>query len=404
MSAARCAGLPFLTAILALGLVAGCASTPVPSPSPSGPWHVASVGVTGTLSQIPAGLTIGDFCSPCDSTDESELVAVATGTAGLVGVGVTTPGPQAAIWQSSDGQAWQPASGFASPPQSALLGVVDGPRGWVAVGTVGRAGAAWQSSDGATWTAATTGLTTPGTVHLSAVSTTQTGYLAGGAVIDQAGATAATVWGSADGRTWTAQALPGGSGAEIHGLASAGTTTVAVGWATEAGIDRAVAWWTADGRTWQRIPLDPAAGTRAQAVAHTDAGWVTVGSRADQTMAAAWTSPDGRTWSPAHSIEGSQVAGGGEIQMLAVAPAGPGVVAVGWRDSSGNGNGTAWSSADGTVWQRLPDADSFSGAILSGVTVAGTQEVVVGAVGRPDNPSATVWLAASDIGGPTAGP
>ena len=377
---------------------------PVPSPTASGPWEVAHVSTTDPGSQIPAGMSIGDFCSPCDSADESELEAVAAGPAGLVGVGVTAPGPKAAIWRSVDGQAWQMAAGFTPPPQSALLGVVDGPHGWVVVGTVGPAGAAWDSPDGDTWTAASGGLTAPGTVHLSAVTADVAGYLAGGAIIDPSGATSATVWGSDDGRTWTAQTLPGGSEAEVHGLARAGTSTVAVGWATQGAADHAIAWRTVDGRTWQSVSLDATAGTKAQAVAHADGGWVAVGSRDDQKMAAAWTSPDGRTWSPARLIDGSQVAGGGQVQMLAVAAGGPALVAVGWRDSSGNGNGTAWSSTDGNVWQRLPDADSFSGAILSGVAANGSREVVVGAIGRPDNPSATVWLAASGAVGSTAGP
>jgi hypothetical protein len=332
------------------------------------------------------------FCSPCHSAVTTYMTGIVAGGPGLVAVGLVFPGTYAAAWTSTDGLRWARTPDVGAEGTAALA-VAAGPAGLVAVGTRGPAAAAWRSTDGLTWQAASLPpLPRGGAAQLLAVTGRPGGYIAGGWLLGSDRRSAAVIWGSADGRAWTAEApLTGGADAQIHGLAADATRAVAVGVSSVGSADRAVAWVSSNGRDWRPATVEMADGSRMEAVIATPSGWLAVGSRDGSLSAASWTSTDGVSWhaTPEEPALGN---GRGSIHMLGVARDGSGYVAVGWRDSVGNGNAVAWISPDGTTWSRLPDDDSLDGGGMAGVAVRGGRIVAIGTVGWPDDHFATIWL------------
>lgn len=154
---------------------------------------------------------------------------------------------------------------------------------------------------------------------------------------------------------------------------------------------------------WSRVPHDQAAfggaGRNAMmtSVAAGPDGLVAVGSAwnsdKDQYIASAWTSDDGSSWERVphdDAVFGSPTDGS---NMWSVTTGGPGFVAVG-GDHLGTGKGSVaavWTSTDGTEWQRVPHRDVFGrqedDATMRAVTAGGSGLVAVGHTKR----SAAVW-------------
>jgi hypothetical protein len=352
------------------------------------------------VGAAPSGASPGLFCSPCHSAVTTYVTGVAAGGPGLVAIGLVFDGADAnaAAWTSTDGLDWTrtPEMGAVG---TAAFALATGPAGLVAVGDAGPAPAAWRSADGRTWQAASLpSVAEKGAAQLLAVTGRPSGYLGGGWLLGSDGRSSATIWTSPDGRAWaTEPALPGGVAAQVHGLAADPSIAVAVGVSTTGSTDRAVAWVSSDGRDWRSATVEGADGSRMEAVIPTPAGWLAVGSRDGALSAASWTSTDGLTWHAAPEEPALRDLNG-RIHMLGVAADGAGYVAVGWRDSAGNGNAVAWTSTDGADWTRMTDDDSFGGGGMAGVTVHGGRVVAIGTVGWPDDHFATIWVHAAPGG------
>src|SRR4029079_10571386 len=115
-----------------------------------------------------------------------------------------------------------------------------------------------------------------------------------------------------------------------------------------------------------------------------------------------WLSADGSSWRLAPDQD-TLTFHGLRITMADVT-AGPDgtLVAVGhFLFGTQYGQGTAWTSTDGSVWTRAEDLAAFGQGEPGAVIADGPGYVAVGTVGAPDNYIPTVWL--SPPGGCTAG-
>ena len=167
----------------------------------------------------------------------------------------------------------------------------------------------------------------------------------------------------------------GEGGAEMHSIATDGSGFVAVGQAGHGvgefeGVRNGAAWFSSDGITWSRVPHDPEifGGDGAQeilSVAAAGPGYVAVGYRFDEpgrpgVYPGVWTSPDGATWSAVTFDE--DAFGFWGAAMTSVTKGGPGLVAVGQDGWSA----AVWTSPDGVNWTRVPHDAAILGTGLVG--------------------------------------
>jgi hypothetical protein len=372
------------------------APTPGPSGSAGPAWGRAAIEQPPGLG-VPAPSPSGEtFCSPCHSTDQTRLAAVAGTASGLVSVGWAYPGLRAAAWTSSDGLTWSRVPDFPQRGVSAQLTAVAAGEGrLVAVGTDADRAAVWISLDGRAWTEAAPLDTSSGPpTHLLAVASLGQGFVVGGYRERPTGGGDAVAWYSPDGTQWLPAPLPRAEGATLAGLASGEGRVVAVGWTGLGSGQRAAAWTSPDGLHWAAGQVAAGGASRLDAVTSADGTWVAVGAggaNGSGDDAAAWTSVDGGDWAavPDGPVFQNYTL---PIEMLAVATTPQGLVAVGEKHDAGNGSGVVWLSADGRSWSRLPAAADFSGGGMAGVTEQGGRVVVVGSLGWPDEATATIWL------------
>ena len=161
---------------------------------------------------------------------------------------------------------------------------------------------------------------------------------------------------------------------------------------------------SADGLSWQTVPDSPAfAGIQGRAwdavlaAAPAGPGLVAVGASISPSersnTAEAWTTPDGTSWTR------GTVDGAADAAMWAVARRPAGYVAVGsaghWlpTETSGMTGAAAWTSGDGLTWTRAPDSPDFAGAVMQHIVSDGTQYVAAGAdiPGRAGNEQPPIW-------------
>ena len=327
------------------------------------------------------------------------LMDVVFGGPGLVAVG--TDGPNAAVWTSIDGLFWSQVPNDAAVFGGAnMAGVTVGGPGLVAVGTDGPNAAVWTSPDGVTWSrvphdadvfgGANMAGVTVGGPGLVAVGTDGSlpeydyGYFYGFEYGD------AVVWTSPDGFTWSRvphdETVFGGAG--MVGVTAGGPGLVAVGSANWREDDAAAVWTSTDGFTWSRVPHDETVfgqGTMNSVTAG-GPGLVAVGHRS------VLTSTDGVTWSSVPYDE----APFRRDDMFAVASGGPGLVAVGVAGS----DAAAWTSPDGIAWSKVPyDEGVFGGdgyRQMRSVIVGDSGVVIVGSAwseDEDDGEDAAVWVA-----------
>jgi hypothetical protein len=317
----------------------------------------------------------------------------------LVAPGYTFPAFHAVTWSSTDRQHWSLAE--LPPGRTGAFGLAiaaGAGRRHVIVGRIGKNAAAWSSTDGVTWQPADAGsdLVEAPETRMTAVVSTPDGYVAGGfaGITNQPGA--ARFWTSPDGRSWIrvpdGPAFVDGRVASIvataGGLVAVGATGP-VGRATGSAV-----WRSRDGTTWERIPGSRALSVGAMAgVTAGGPGFVAVGGGLDGTKAMVWLSRDGSDWQLAPDQE-SLTYHGLRITMADVT-AGPDgtLVAVGhFLFGTQYGQGTAWTSRDGSTWTQAKDLAAFGQGEPAAVIADGPGYVAVGTVGAPDNYIPTVWL------------
>ncbi|MBM3694720.1 MAG: hypothetical protein FJW79_02115 [Actinobacteria bacterium] len=90
----------------------------------------------------------------------------------------------------------------------------------------------------------------------------------------------------------------------------------------------------------------------------------------------------GLVWSRVQHDEAIFADPRGQQGMLSVTAGGPGLVAVGWDESGGDGDAAVWTSRDGLSWSRLPHDESIFGGpgrqVVYSVVVGGPGLVAVG--------------------------
>jgi hypothetical protein len=174
----------------------------------------------------------------------------------------------------------------------------------------------------------------------------------------------ARVWTSADGSAWTpAPANPavlGGTDDQVmKAVVATSSGFLAVG---RNGLDAAV-WTSADGSRWQRVTSNAFGGFRAQemdAIAHGPSGFVAVGTdrSSGETQGAAWVSSDGTSWTRIRDPALSDRPG---TALTGIAAVPGGFVAAGFRGAaSEEKDAAAWSTRDGKRWRKVSSA-SFGG-------------------------------------------
>jgi hypothetical protein len=340
------------------------ARTPPPlrSPEPGvvAPWQESTDNGLGLVYEI-------------DGVDYANGVYVAVGEAAVptgwdARHGQWSWGSAAAIWYSSDGQQWQPASLPDWPQLDRVTGVTATDSGFAALGPtadIGYTTYVLTSADGRDWQVSSsfagyaTALTALGP-HLLAYPIEIYG--------DQDAA-----WTYADG-TW--------SRADLPRRVLAATAADGYMWAVVGDQRPPALWRSSDGLSWDKVagisgPKDLA---YAQLAVGPN-GWVITGEQVTDGPGPipeygwyAWTSPDSLTWTavdkpPEH--------------VASVLADDQGIVAVGF-DTGGccawepdTAQGAIWTSADGSVWQRLPKK-GWTGRLPYQVTRSGNTLVVLG--------------------------
>ena len=213
---------------------------------------------------------------------------------------------------------------------------------WCCGGT-GSAAVVFTSPDGTTWTARDSA-PAGNNVRLRSVAYGDGRYVA-------VGESGEVLW-SADGVSWTA----GSSGTTegLKGVAFGGGVFVAVGW------NRTVLRSTDGGASWSPATAasdDP--GARIQGVTHTGTGFVAVGGEPETWTRLAMTSPDGETWTR------QQISGGGWWTLS-------GVIA---------GNGKVRAFVPGFVYTSLDDGVTWTDAPLPSGGPGANNSLSAGAYG-----------------------
>jgi hypothetical protein len=310
---------------------------------------------------------------------------------------------------------------FGGPNSQKMLSVVAGGPGLVAVGyevsgydsvDYDSVAVVWTSPDGVTWTRvphdeAVFGGT--GSQAMNSVVAGGPGLVAVGNDVS-ADRWDAAVWTSPDGLSWTRvphdEAVFGGTGSQrMNSVVAGGPGLVAVGLDSSGYDSAAVVWTSPDGLTWTRIPHNVAvfggAGwQRMNSVVAGGPGLVAIGSdeSGGDTDAAAWTSPDGLTWTRVPHDE-AVFGGTGSQEMMSVVAGGPGLVAIGYEVSGYDSIAVVWTSPDGLTWTRVPHNEIFGGAgshLLRSVAAVGSELVAVGYDESGGDRDAAVWRWAHD--------
>jgi hypothetical protein len=310
----------------------------------------------------------------------------------LVSVGYVYPGWYPTAWTSADdGTAWTlrdiAPTEFTFPVAMAVG--AGGPAGVVAVGRSRSKPLSWTSPDGITWTSHAVTILGDGTVaeRMTSVVATPDGYLAGGSVGPELFERRARFWTSPDGVAW--EPVPDDAtafvNAEVRSIVGFGTGFVAIGIVgTAQKAIGSVAWTSPDGRSWTRIDAPDLA--RGRAVALVEApfgGLVAVGSGLDEEEALAWTSPDGRAWTLAPGEASRRYPG--KVRMTDVAVVGGEVIGVGNYVGLQRGTAISWVTRDGLTWQKARSAPVQEQVEIYAVAAAGPGLVAVGSVGAPDD-------------------
>ncbi len=243
---------------------------------------------------------------------------------------------------------------------------------------------------------------------MQSVASTQSGFVAVG---EDDSVDAAAVWFSPDGTSWTrvthAEGMFGGPDHQYMFDVVQGPGNAVIVGASGPGSSLDAAVWTGGGPIWKRAKHDAAVfgGTGDQvmlAVAAAGPGLVAVGDdrSGGDADAAVWTSGYGAVWT---RVPHSEAIFGGNYdqRMNEVTAGGPGVVAVGWDHGSSISAAAVWTSVDGTSWTRVPHSEAVFGGpgsqSMYGVAAGGPGLVAVGSDITNNESDAAVWTSTNGL-------
>ncbi|HKY65928.1 MAG TPA: hypothetical protein VJM49_06140, partial [Acidimicrobiales bacterium] len=259
-----------------------------------------------------------------------------------------------------------------------LLAPVEEGSDWTVVGSVlspddGVAAATvWTSEDGTEWADETVEASSGRDVSIAAASRGDDGIVAVGRVGDGDEADAA-LW-TQDGDEWRSS-TPSSMGGEheqwAFDVATGPTGILVAGGESVWGDVRPRLWFSADGESWSSVDggpggsFDTTGEESVRAVSALGEGFVAVGTVTvdNEQDGVIWYSPDGESW---EQLDQPAVRGRGRQDILSVVALNRGIVAGGFSDTDGDGDGepVVWRSADGRAWQQadgtLPMTDSRS--------------------------------------------
>ena len=361
-------------------------TSPRPSPPTSaqaGDWTLANVErPADNIASTPPSAVTHDPNSaghPGHPAGQAVLDAVAAGPQGLLAGGYVSSGivPRATLWSSATGRDWTIVRGLPAGDGSLVEGVAAS-RIAVAVGSSGSRPAAWVSTDGATWQAM---LINAGTTTPPEPATRMTSVAIGAVTV-------AGGWAGGPSDPPEAQGAIGRArNFNLAGYVAVGQT------GSEGQPTGATAWFSADGSTWSRVAdRDLPRDAVLEAVTSIGDGFLAVGSSVARDRAVVWGSVDGHAWT-AMADDPVFHHFGLKVRMLGVAGSGTGATAVGVSlFGTQFGSATAWQTADGQSWRRVPDAPVFDGGEMAAVVESNGTVVAAGTWGAPDQYVPTVWL------------
>ncbi len=401
MAPLRALSAPVL-AVVATLLLAACGSTrPTTAPPELGiDWAKApDVERPGEgfviASDRPEPEGTGRSGHPMHFAGQAMMADVVATSAGLVAVGYVYPGWTPVAWTSADGATWRAVSMGDAPFTFPVSVAVGGSGRLVAGGRSGPEPIAWTSDDGSAWVPhRVPTLGTDGTAErITTVVATADGFLAGGSVGPELFERRARFWRSRDGAAWEPVADGAAfSDAEVRAIVSTPDGLVAVG--VTGSAQRAtgsVAWRSPDGIGWTRIDDDALSAGRAVALVVAPwGGLVAAGSDLDEGEALAWTSTDGSAWALAPTEPSRRYPG--KIRFTDLVAIGDAVVGVGNYVGLQFGTATSWISHDGIGWTKARDAPVQQQGEMYALAPGGPGIVAVGSYGAPDNYIPTVWL------------
>jgi hypothetical protein len=225
----------------------------------------------------------------------------------------------AAMWISADdGTSWKRAPARPGLTDASVFRVTSSPAGYVAVGSDGypgpstqdvgsRGAAVWTSSDGQAWVREPSEVALGGAFMTSVISVGQ-GFIATGTIHGTPGGPTPPppIWVSPDGRNWhRARSAPS--------LAHADSFTVSPGpggyiltgsiFDPTVGTSQAGAWWSSDGSSWARTSSSIGS---VSAITLLDGQILAIGDRLEGPSPVfdvrVWVSADGRSWQALPSV------------------------------------------------------------------------------------------------------
>jgi hypothetical protein len=371
---------------------------------------------------------------------EAPDFVTATGGGGFVAI-EDLPSAQfspvgAAVYTSSDGRRWRaaPSGSLEFGPQAGVSALSWGSKGLIVSGEDGPDGqeqvAFWRSRDGRNWTQVDTDpavFGAPGaTVGVNGVIQGPKGYVAVGFEIDGDGALNAAVWTSGNGTDWTQapatgaldEAVSGENAFVMNDVTYARKTYVAVGLyrsVNAAGkLDEEPAIWTSrDARRWTRrtngaespagfsADSEGAQQVRLDLVVPTDGGFAATGnqehSERDYTMGGfTLYSPDGVRWRPARA-DGRPFAFAPKTATetavrYAAAADGTAVISGILRRANDQGStAKIWVSDDGRDWKSVK-GKLVDGYVEGPVGMHDDGAVVLGYPHNSDRSPVVAWI------------
>jgi hypothetical protein len=369
----------WLSVLLVLGLIGGCASgegTMPPSAAPSAtPGTLPSRDPSPHDSQTDA--TLGAPASPAPSTFPTPAVSAAP----TLPADVTPHG-------------WVERARF---PGESLDVLVPGGPGLIAAGSRRSADAGdpgdaliLLSADGSAWRTAAIEGSSGGSIDV--IRRVNGSYVALGTRLLGEADFRGAVWTSTDAERWALEAtfpmLVPRDIVERDGHLHAWGTG---GWTEPSGLFV----WTLDaaGRWSAARQIDsPEEAFLARGVIAAPGGYLVFGGRGGVLPAVAahafvGTSADGMTWRFAPAQATLAQAG-----MVAVVPRSDGYLALGWAlADDGTSAPAVWHSVDGLAWDRVPSSSGLTGGRLTGAALAGDRVLARGTIDEGQQSRAVSW-------------